>query len=130
MGAITFYTYRDPHLDSSLDTFNKAAQWLEKAAFNEEDLEGFVVSTVAALDNPLKPRAIIKRQDADVFSGRTWDDYLNIRTQLINSDLTKVQSVIPALKEASSQDIRCVFGNKDIIEASNRTWTVVDLMNE
>ena len=53
-GSVRFYSYRDPHLDETLERFNGTPAWL--AAFDPapEEMDGYVVSTVAGFDAPLK----------------------------------------------------------------------------
>ncbi|WP_165045322.1 insulinase family protein [Adlercreutzia sp. ZJ138] len=129
-GAMRFYSYRDPHLDRTCERFDSAAQWLESYMPDADELEGYVVSTVAAIDNPLQPRAIVKRQAADVFAGRTWDDRLHDRKRVVGTTLNDARSLTTPLQDGMKHGAMCVFGNRSIIESSKRSWNVIDLMND
>ena len=63
-----FYSYRDPHLDETLERFAAAGDWLEEFDPDSDEMEGYIVSTVATHDAPVKPRAVMRRQDATYFA--------------------------------------------------------------
>ena len=62
-GEVGFYTFRDPNLDDSLARMDACASWIESYEPTEEDLEGYIVSTLAAHDSPKKPYQVARRQD-------------------------------------------------------------------
>lgn len=129
-GNLRFYSYRDPHLDDTLARFAGASEWL--AAFDPaaDAMEGYVVSTVAGFDTPLKARALVRRQDGDFFGGRTPESRLETRAQMIGADAATLRSLAAPIAEAVALNAVCVFGNRDIIESSDAGLTVVDLLNE
>lgn len=129
-GNLRFYSYRDPHLDDTLARFAGASEWL--AAFDPagDAMEGYVVSTVAGFDTPLKARALVRRQDGDFFGGRTSESRLRTRSQMIDADAAALRSLAEPVAEAVSMGAVCVFGNRDIIESSDAGLAAVDLLNE
>ena len=57
-GALSFSSYRDPHLDATLRTFDGAAAFLAEHASAPalgEDLRKAVISSIGAIDAPLSP---------------------------------------------------------------------------
>ena len=70
-GVEYLYTYRDPHLTESYDTFAKGPAELAAREYTEKDLNEFIVGTVAKLDTPRKPRAEAKELDRRYFCGIT-----------------------------------------------------------
>ncbi len=85
-GNLRFYSYRDPHLDETLARFAASAAWLEAFDPKPEAMEGYVVSTVAGFDAPLKARALARRQDGDYFGGRTPETRLQTRAEMMAAD--------------------------------------------
>ena len=65
-GVEYLYTYRDPHLTESYDTFAKGPADLAARDYTEKDMNEFIVGTVAKLDTPRKPYAQAKELDADI----------------------------------------------------------------
>ena len=62
-----FYSFRDPAVDPTLERFDAAGSWLASFDPSEEEMEGYIVSTVASHDAPAKPRQVARRQDAQFF---------------------------------------------------------------
>ena len=129
-GNLRFYSYRDPHLDDTLARFARASEWLAKFDPAAEAMEGYVVSTVAGFDTPLKARALVRRQDGDFFGGRTPESRAATRAQMIDADAVALRALAGPIAEAVAMDAVCVFGSKDIIEASDAGLAVIDLLNE
>ena len=129
-GNLRFYSYRDPHLDETLARFAASAAWLEAFDPKPEAMEGYVVSTVAGFDAPLKARALARRQDGDYFGGRTPEARLETRAEMTAADAQAVRALAAPLAAAVAHDAVCTFGSKDIIEAARTPFEVVDLLNE
>lgn len=129
-GNMRFYSYRDPHLDETLARFAEASTWLAAFDPQRETMEGYVVSTVAGLDAPCKPRMQIRRQDGDFFAGRTPETREQTRRDMIATDAQAVRALADPLAQAVAQHAFCTFGNKDIIDAARTPFNVVDLLNE
>ena len=70
-GVEYLYTYRDPHLTESYDTFAKGPAELAARDYTEKDLNDLIVGAVAKLDTPRKPRAEARELDRQYFCGIT-----------------------------------------------------------
>lgn len=127
-GDTRYYSFRDPHLDQTLRRFSESTEWLHSLKLSQEELDGFVVATVATLDAPLKARALMLRQDGDYFFGATPIDRLALREEAIQTTTEEIHKLAPAIAEMLAQDNRCVFGNRDILESSKLSWQIVELM--
>lgn len=129
-GNLRLYSYRDPHLDETLTRFAHTADWLASFEPKKDEMEGYVVSTVAAFDAPLKTRALVRRQDGEFFGKRSRAERLETRAQMIATDTEALQALAAPLKQALKTDALCVFGNKDILESATTKLDVIDLLNE
>lgn len=127
-GDLRFYSYRDPHLDETVRRFAQAGPWLSAFAPTQEALEGFVVATVAALDAPLKARALLRRQDTDFFCGYTRAERLAVREEALQADGRTLRAFAPDVQAVMAADARCVFGSREIIEGSKLGWDIIPLM--
>ncbi len=54
-GNFNFYSYRDPHLKSSIDAFHKALEKISNQKFNERELEEAKLGVLQTLDAPIAP---------------------------------------------------------------------------
>ena len=128
-GFARLYSYRDPAVDPTLAAYDAAASWLSGWQPSEEELEGFVISTVAGYDAPLKPHQMAIRQDVlrETHHPAGWHD--RMRAEALASTADDVRALADTL---SSPEVRrgvCVFGGRAPIEASSHGFEVIALMD-
>ena len=95
-----------------------------------DEMDGYVVSTVAGFDQPLKTRALARRQDGDFFGGRTPADRARTREEMIGTDAGAVRALATTVADAVSANAVCVCGTRDILEGAQTALEVIDLLNE
>lgn len=126
-GSMRFYSYRDPHIDETISRFEGSGNWLSAFAPTTEEITGYIVSTVAGIDTPLKPREMMRRQDAQFFQHLDKELRERIRTEVICATAEAVRNLGPALTRATDHHMVCTVGSKELIEASSEPFTVIDL---
>ncbi|MCD8317167.1 MAG: peptidase M16, partial [Eggerthellaceae bacterium] len=129
-GSMRFYSYRDPHIDETIRSYDESGNWISENELTQKELTGYIVSTVAGIDNPLKARDLIRRQDGQFFSHSDPDIRFEIREQVIGSSPEDVKSLGKILTEATDEQYICTIGSKELIEASNEDFKVIDLLND
>lgn len=124
-GVEYLYTYRDPHVKESYDTFAKGPAELAARDYTEKDLNDFIVGTVAKLDTPRKPRAEARETDRRFFCGITDEMMTADRKALcaVAAELLKAQAA--ELGAAMATGTRVVFGSKDAVEAAKDLFDTV-----
>ncbi|MBR3690255.1 MAG: insulinase family protein [Eggerthellaceae bacterium] len=128
-GNTRFYSFRDPHVDETIERFMQAGAWLRSFEPSESEMCGYVVSTTASFDAPVKTRELIRRQDGQLLAGYTPEDRMRIRDEVeatTSQDLRELGDTVCAIAQAAP---RCTFGNREIIEASETEFTIIDLLN-
>jgi len=128
-GNMRFYSYRDPHLDETLARFAKTGEWLASFDPSDEDMAGFLVATVAGIDAPVKPRALVRRQAGEFFCHQTPADRERMRAEVIATTRDDVRALAPVVDQLVEHQARCVFGNRDILKASDAGFTLVELLS-
>ena len=123
-----FYTYRDPAIDPSLTRIAKAGAWLGELDADRDTFEGYIVSKVSDFDAPVKPYALAKRQDGAYLSGRPAGFRATTRTEMLATTPERLRELGDDVARIAAEAPACVFGGRDIIEASSEDWTVVDLL--
>ena len=129
-GYLGYYTYRDPNLDETLARFDKAPDWLAAWRPDEDEVDGYVVSTIAsAADAPLKPRILAARQASDYLCGRgpAWRE--RRRAEMLATSAQDLTALAPCLRRLSERDAVCVFGSREKIESSSHEFEVIDLLS-
>lgn len=125
---LAFYTYRDPAIDPSIDRIAGAGAWLGELDTDRDTFEGYIVSTVSSNDAPVKPYALTKRLNGAYFSKRTPGYREQLRSEMLATTPERLRELGSDVAQVAEKAPRCVFGGREIIEASNAGWNVVDLL--
>lgn len=128
-GLLQFWSYRDPGIDATLARYNAASAWLESWEATDEEMAGYIVSTVANHDTPQKPRTLARRQDVLRLSSKPegWRDA--VRAQELATTEEDIRSLAAALADMPDAHSVVVFGPREAIEASSVAFDeVIDLM--
>ncbi len=127
-GSMRFYSYRDPHIDETIERFEGSGAWLAEFTPTESEMNGYIVSTVAGIDTPLKPRELMRRQDAQFFSHLDKELRERTRTEVLNATPEAVRDLGPAMVRATDHRMICTVGSKELIDTSKEDFTVIDLL--
>lgn len=126
-GNCGFYSYRDPNVTSTLERFKNAGAWLKEFSPTEREFDGFIVSTVAGIDRPLKPSAMIELANTEYFNDFSEDDREKTREEVLSCAKTDICELGDAVTEIAKSARICVIGNEETLRASNEFSEVVAL---
>ena len=127
-GIEFLYTYRDPHLRESYDTFAAAPAALAARDYTARDLDEFIVGTAAKLDTPRKARAAARELDHRYFCGITDEMRTADRKALCSVDAALLKAQAAALSDVLSGGVRVAFGSKDAVEAAKDLFDRVETL--
>ena len=127
-GVEYLYTYRDPHVKESYDTFAKGPAELAAREYTEKDLNDLIVGAVAKLDTPRKPRAEARETDRRYFCGITDEMMAADRKALCAVDAALLKEQAAELGAAMANGVRVVFGSKDAVEAAKEMFDTVETL--
>ena len=127
-GVEYLYTYRDPHVKESYDTFAKGPAELAAREYTEKDLNDFIVGAAAKLDTPRKPRAEAREIDRRYFCGITDEMVSADRKALCAVDAALLKEQAAELGAAMANGVRVVFGSKDAVEAAKELFDTVETL--
>lgn len=75
-GIMSFYSYRDPNVQKTVDVFNESLNWfLNNGAISMQDLKEAKLSVFQALDKPIAPGNQGARQFLDNVSDENFHEY-------------------------------------------------------
>lgn len=127
-GLPQFWSYRDPSVTPSIARYERSADWLRGWEADQPELEGYVVSCVAAHDNPVKPRQLARRQDGLALAGRPRGWRGELRSQILGTTQDTLRSMAECLDELVKRRSLCVFGPQEQVEGSGLAFNqVIDL---
>ena len=127
-GVEYLYTYRDPHLTESYDTFAKGPAELAARDYTEKDLNDLIVGAVAKLDTPRKPRAEARELDRQYFCGITEAMKAADRKALCAVDAALLKEQAAGLADTMAAGVKVTFGSRDAVEAAGSLFDRVETL--
>ena len=119
-GTFSFYSYRDPRLEDTLNDFNKAIEWVTQNDISEQHLEEAVLTVISAIDKPSTPAqeagsefyseffgitaAVRDQYRADVLKV-TVDDVKRVAQQYLSSDDRAIAVIGPGSGQAIAEKL-------------------------
>ncbi|NGX45194.1 MAG: hypothetical protein K940chlam2_00337 [Chlamydiae bacterium] len=121
-GHFYFYTYRDPHIAHSLNSFQAAIEEIAAGNFDENDLEGAKLGIIQHLDLPISPgsRAIVSyiwQRD-----GKTRQRRQAFRDNLLNLSKKDIQEAVQSELLGKKRTI-CIFAGEELASRENEKLT-------
>lgn len=125
-GHTLMWSYRDPSIDETLETYAHTSSWLKSWTPTKEAFEGYVVSTTASIDAPQKPYAQARALDTRYLKGHpdTWKQEL--RAQQLSCTVDDVRTLASDLSVRTEELGVVVFGSQQAIEASHVAFDEVE----
>lgn len=127
-GTEYLYTYRDPHLKESYETFAKGPAELAGRDYTEKDMNEFIVGAAAKLDTPRKPREEAASTDCKYFCGITDEMTAAERKSLCRVDAAALKAEAADLSARMEKGVRVVFGSKEAVEAAKELFDRVETL--
>ena len=122
------YTYRDPHLTESYETFAKAPEVLASREYTEKDLTEFIVGAVSEMDSPKKPNAEAKELDRRYFCGITDAMLAADRKAMCSVTAETIRAQAADLADRMANATRVAFGSKDAVEAGKQLFDRIETL--
>ncbi|MBB5021790.1 insulinase family protein [Desulfurispira natronophila] len=93
LGVFRFFSYRDPHLQETLDAFDQSLDWLQKSDHSAEKVEEAVLGVVASIDKPGSPAGEAQKAYVNALHGRSPDFLRMHRQRIMDVTLSDLQRV-------------------------------------
>ena len=117
-GVSAFYSYRDPHLNNTLQVFRGIADYLKSFDCDERDMTKYVIGTISGLDTPLTPRSAGARSMTAYLTGTAPEDIQKVRDEVLSASADDIRALAPFIEAILKQDAVCVVGNEEKIQAA------------
>jgi presequence protease len=119
---MTFTSYRDPNLKSTIDNFHGTFDYLTKFDANENSMKRFIIGTISGIDTPLTPSQKGDNAVSYYFTKRTLADIQKDRDDILATKATDIIGFAKMVKDILDQNAICVYGNKDKITAEKESF--------
>lgn len=120
-GTMTFYSYRDPHIFSTLTAFDEAARLVAAGHFDFEDVEEAQLEIIQDFDAPIPPGSRAEVAYSWLREGKTPEARQLFRDRVLKATPEKIKQaveehVLPQLTQA----IPIAFAGKDLLKKENQ----------
>lgn len=126
-GNNTFHSYRDPNPLGSLNVYRNTASFIRDYVKSDEGVEKYIISSIAATEGLQSTAKQGYLADISFLAGRTYEDKLATRTQMLTlkkEDLLSVCELFDKMKDGSSV---CIVGNEEALSSLGEDWQIYRL---
>ncbi|MDI3270395.1 MAG: hypothetical protein QJR00_06795, partial [Bacillota bacterium] len=124
-GQVALASYRDPHLEETLKTFDGLADYLGSFAADEREMTKYVIGTVRGLDQPLTPSMKGERADAMVLTGLTQEDLDREREEILQARPQDIQEAAPLFASLPEEGYVCVLGSSQRLQEEKERFQIL-----
>lgn len=120
-GSFYFYSYRDPHLVSSLKAFQEAVNTVKEGNFGESDLEEAKLEMVQTLDSPVSPGSQGELAYIWLREGKTPEVRQAFRDRMLSLTVNDVKKAVEQIIVPNiDKEVTVVFAGKELLEKENQ----------
>lgn len=121
-GHLVTYSYRDPNLKETINTYDSMADYIKNLNLDESDLTTFIIGTMSRLDPALTPH--MKGQIATIryISNISQEEVQKTRDEVLSTKLEDIRALSPILEDTMKQDYLCVLGNENKIRENSEVF--------
>ncbi len=117
-GVFTFVSYRDPNLDKTLETYDRASDFLRNAALSDEELTKAIIGAIGVLDTYLLPDSKGYVSMLRYLSKDSDEDRQRMRDELLATSVREFRAFADVLDALRDRGLVKVLGPKSAIEKS------------
>ena len=115
---LDMWSYRDPQIKATLDTFSKAGDFLSGLMLSDRAVEDYIISVVRALDNPQLPRAVAYLNTVRFLIGRNRESVQRERDELLSASVSDLNAAGSVLAQSAASASFCTVGSTENIRAN------------
>ncbi|MCM1184780.1 MAG: insulinase family protein [Roseburia sp.] len=119
-------SYRDPNLRKTIDTYEKAADYLRSFTADEKTMTKYIIGAVSELDVPLTPSQKGARSSSAFLTNLDWEEVQRERDELLSCTEQDVRALADYMDAIMSQEAVCVVGNSQAIEENRALFDSVE----
>jgi Zn-dependent M16 (insulinase) family peptidase len=128
-GLFSFMSYRDPHLQRTVDVFDGTAEFLAGLEMSDLDLTKAIIATSGSMDRPTTPAEKGSRAATRYIVGISQAEIQRERDEVLATTVEDLRSFSVILDKAMKQNNICVFGNENKINESRELFKNVIRIN-
>ena len=121
-GMVSFSSYRDPNLKSTIDVYNGIPDYLSKFNTDEKSMTRYIIGTISGIDQPRTPQQKGGAAFSYYFTKRTFEAIQKDRNSILSAKPEDMRGYSKMIKDILDQKAICVYGNTDKIQAEKESF--------
>ena len=109
-GDSYFVSYRDPNLGKTLETYEKAVEYLRHFSGDERTMTQYLIGAISDLDTPLTPQSKGLRSLSAYMTKQTKEDFQKERDELLAANEETIRGLAKYVESFLEDDCICVVG--------------------
>lgn len=128
-GLIGMVSYRDPHLQRTMDVYRKASEYVRQFHCSDRDFTKYIIGAVAKLDAPLTPQSEGAVSFAFWQMGLKDADLQKEKDEVLGCTQEKIRQLYPYIDAITEADALAVVGSREKIDGAEQLFgSVRDLI--
>ncbi|MGN1148067.1 MAG: insulinase family protein, partial [Lachnospiraceae bacterium] len=125
-GDSYFVSYRDPNLQSTIEVYDKAADYIASFEADERMLTQFIIGAISELDMPMNPAAKGLYSLSGFMTDLTTEDLQKERDELLATSAQDLKNTAEHIRAFMAEDCLCVVGNAEKISGAAELFDKVE----
>ncbi|MGN1084382.1 MAG: insulinase family protein, partial [Lachnospiraceae bacterium] len=115
-GRMGFYSWRDPHLNRTMQVYEEAADYIENFEADEAEMTKYVIGTMSTVDMPRNPRMEGERGLTAYLTGRTFESVQKHREEILTVTVEDIRALAKGVRAVLSQNYCCTIGSEQKVK--------------
>ena len=125
-GDSFFVSYRDPNLAKTLETYEKAVDYLRGFSGDERTMTQYLIGAIGDLDAPLTPQSKGLRSLSAYMTKQTEEDFQQERDELLAADENTIRGLAKYVEGILEDDCICVVGAAAKVKENRELFYTVE----
>lgn len=117
-GTAFFYSYRDPNLVESLNTYDAVASFMRTFTTDEREMLKYILGVISNLDYPKTPESLAADEAYNHLAGISFATVQQIRDEVLSTTVADIQSYADLIESITAENRFVVVGNEAKIKES------------
>lgn len=127
-GESYFVSYRDPNLEKTIETYEKAADYIANFEADERTMTQYIIGAVSEMDMPLTPSAKGTYSLTGYMTHYDYEQMQKHRDELLSADADTIRGLSAYIRAFIEDDCLCVVGNEEKIKENAKRFGEIEYL--
>lgn len=116
LGNVSLCSYRDPNIKETFEVYKGIPEHIENLSMSDRELTKAIIGAISGMQLPLSAYAKGRMAITYYLMNKTKEDRQKQRNEVLNTNVEKLRSLSPILRDVLQQNCCAVVGNEKINE--------------